>query len=196
MGKRKASMLDMKKESGSKNRIVYRIASQNLLGIRNALLTKTRGTAMIHSYFLGYFPKGLRMDDTRNGSLVSVKGGEAANYAIGKVQARGILFVAHGDIVYEGMVVGLANKMDDIEVNVSKEKQLTNNRSAGEGVSVSVTPATKLTLEQSLDFINDDELLEITPISLRIRKRVLQSTLRKVNDRRLRQIRESQQQQS
>jgi len=96
--------------------------------------------------------------------------------------------------VYEGMVVGAANKMDDIEVNVSKEKQLTNNRSAGEGVSVGVTPPTRLTLEQSLDFINDDELLEITPISLRIRKRVLTSTLRKVNDRRMRQIRESQQQ--
>ena len=90
------------------------------------------------------------------------------------------------------MVVGLANKMDDIEVNVCKEKQLTNNRSAGEGVSVGITPATKLTLEQSLDFINDDELLEITPISLRIRKRILSGTNRKVNDRRLRQIRESQ----
>jgi len=134
------------------------------------------------------------MDDTRNGSLVSVKGGTAANYAISKVQARGVLFVKHGEVVYEGMVVGMANKMDDIEVNVSKEKQLTNNRSVGEGVSISVTPSTTLTLEQSLDFINDDELLEITPISLRIRKRVLQSTLRKVNDRRMRQIRESQQQ--
>jgi len=192
MGKRKANMLDMKKEAGNKNRIVYKIASQNLLGIRNSLLTKTRGTALLHSYFLGYFPKGPRMDDTRNGSLVAVKPGEAANYAIGKVQARGILFVAHGDVVYEGMVVGLANKMDDIEVNVCKEKQLTNNRSAGEGVSVGITPATKLTLEQSLDFINDDELLEITPISLRIRKRILSGTNRKVNDRRLRQIRESQ----
>ncbi len=194
MGKRKATMVDMKKESGGRNRVIYRIASQNLLGIRNSLLTKTRGTAILHTFFLGYFPKGQRMEDTRNGSLVSVKGGEAANYSIGKVQARGVLFVAHGDIVYEGMVVGAANKMDDIEVNVSKEKQLTNNRSAGEGVSIGIVPATKLTLEQSLDFINDDELLEITPISLRIRKRVLQSTLRKVNDRRLRQIRESQQQ--
>lgn len=193
MGKRKASMLDMKKEGGSRNRIVYRIASQNLLGIRNSLLTKTRGTATLHSFFLGYFPKGQRMDDTRNGSLVAVKGGEAANYAIGKVQARGILFVGHGEIVYEGMVVGVANKMDDIEVNVCKEKQLTNNRSSGEGVSVGIVPATRLTLEQSLDFINDDELLEITPISLRMRKRILQSTMRRVNDRRMRQIRESQQ---
>lgn len=190
MGKRKASMLDMKKEQGQ-TRIVYKIASQNLLGIRNSLLTKTRGTAQLHSYFLGYEPRGGVMDTIRNGALVATKPGMAFNYAIGKIQERGTLFVGHGTEVYEGMVVGVANRMDDIEVNVCKAKQLTNNRSSGEGVSASITPPTILTLEQSLDFIGDDELLEVTPLNLRIRKKWLSTTQRKVETRRYRDIRES-----
>ncbi|OGK62811.1 GTP-binding protein TypA [Candidatus Roizmanbacteria bacterium RIFOXYB2_FULL_38_10] len=190
MGKRHASMLDMKKES-SRTRIVYKIASQNLLGIRNSVLTKTRGTAQIHSYFLGYEPKGTKMEMLRNGALVAVKPGTAFNYSIGKIQDRGTLFIGHGTETYEGMVVGVANKSDDIEVNICKAKQLTNNRSSGEGVSVSIIPPTTLTLEQSLDFIADDELLEVTPLSLRIRKQWLSTTTRRVESRRLRDIRES-----
>lgn len=190
MGKRKAQMLDMKKDD-KRTRIVYKIASQNLLGIRNSLLTKTRGTAQLHSYFLGYEPKGQKMDTLRSGALVAVKPGSAFNYAIGKIQDRGILFISHGEPVYEGMVVGAANKSEDIEVNICKAKQLTNNRSSGEGVSVSITPATVLTLEQSLDFIAEDELLEVTPQSLRIRKNWLSTVERRVQERRLRDIRES-----
>jgi GTP-binding protein len=190
LGKRKASMLDMKKEQGQ-TRIVYKIASQNLLGIRNALLTKTRGTAQIHTYFLGYEPKGPVMETLRNGALVAVKPGMAFNYSIGKIQDRGILFVGHGTEVYEGMVVGVANKSDDIEVNICKAKQLTNNRSSGEGVSATIIPPTILSLEQSLDFIEDNELLEVTPISLRIRKKWLSTTERRVETRRFRDIRES-----
>lgn len=190
MGKRRGAMLDMKKDS-SRTRIVYKIASQNLLGIRNSLLTKTRGTAQIHSYFLGYEPKGVKMETTRNGALVAVKAGMAFNYSIGKIQDRGTLFVGHGTEIYEGMVVGVANKQEDIEVNICKAKQLTNNRSSGEGVSVSIIPPTTLTLEQSLDFIADDEYLEVTPLNLRIRKRWLSTTVRRVEERRLRDIRES-----
>lgn len=190
MGKRKATMLDMKKDE-KRTRIVYKIASQNLLGIRNSLMTKTRGTAQLNSYFLGYEPKGGVMGTLRNGALVSVKPGTAFNYSIGKVQERGILFVGHGTEVYEGMVVGVANKQDSIEVNICKAKQLTNNRSAGEGVSVSIIPPTILSLEQSLDFIEEDELLEVTPINLRIRKKWLSTTVRRVEERRVRDIRES-----
>jgi GTP-binding protein len=190
MGKRRGNMLDMKKD-GSHARLVYKIASQNLLGIRNSLLTKTRGTAQLHSYFLGYEPKGTKMESTRNGALVAVKPGMAFNYSIGKIQDRGTLFVGHGTEVYEGMVVGVANKMEDIEVNICKSKQLTNNRSSGEGVSVSIIPPTTLTLEQSLDFIEDNEYLEVTPINLRIRKKWLATTTRRVEERRLRDIRES-----
>lgn len=187
MGKRRGAMLDMKKDS-SRTRIVYKIASQNLLGIRNSLLTKTKGTAQLHSYFLGYEPKGTKMETTRNGALVAVKPGMAFNYSIGKIQERGTLFVGHGTEIYEGMVVGVANKQDDIEVNICKSKQLTNNRSSGEGVSVSIIPPTTLTLEQSLDFIADDEYLEVTPLSLRIRKKWLSTTIRRVEDRKIRDI--------
>lgn len=190
MGKRRGNMLDMKKDAAHA-RIIYKIASQNLLGIRNSLLTKTRGTAQLHSYFLGYEPKGTKMESTRNGALVAVKPGMAFNYSIGKIQDRGTLFVGHGAEVYEGMVVGVANKQDDIEVNICKAKQLTNNRSSGEGVSVSIIPPTTLTLEQSLDFIEDNEYLEVTPINLRIRKKWLSTTTRRVEERRLRDIRES-----
>lgn len=185
MGKRRGEMVDMKKE-GSQVRIIYKIASQNLLGIRNSLLTKTRGTAQLNSYLLGYEPKGTKMDSLRNGALVAVKPGVAFNYAIGKIQDRGILFVGAGTEIYEGMVVGAANKPEDIEVNICKAKQLTNNRSAGEGVSVSIAPPNVLTLEQSLDFIAEDELLEVTPKSLRIRKRWLSTVERRVHDRRQR----------
>jgi len=187
MGKRRGEMQDIKKDGG-RTRIVYKIASQNLLGIRNSLLTKTRGTAQLNSYFLGYQLKGTKMDSLRNGALVAVKPGVAFNYAIGKIQDRGILFVGAGTEIYEGMVVGAANKPEDIEVNICKAKQLTNNRSAGEGVSVSIAPPNVLTLEQSLDFIADDELLEVTPVSLRVRKKWLSTTQRRVEDRRQRNI--------
>jgi len=190
MGKRRGNMLDMKKEGSNKIRMVYKIASQNLLGIRNSLLTKTRGTAQIHTYLLGYEPKGPRMESFRNGALVAVKPGTAFNYSIGKVQERGALFVGAGTEIYEGMVVGLANKPDDIEVNICKAKQLTNNRSSGEGLSAQIIPPTVLSLEQSLDFIGDDELLEVTPINLRIRKKFLSLTERRVKTRNARDLEE------
>ncbi len=190
MGKRRANMIDMKKDS-VRTRIVYKIASQNLLGIRNSLLTKTRGTAQLHSYLLGYEKKGTKMESFRNGALIAVKPGVSFNYSIGKIQERGTLFIAAGVEVYEGMVVGIANKSDDIEVNICKAKQLTNNRSSGEGVSATIIPPTTLTLEQSLDFIAEDELLEVTPVSLRIRKQYLATAIRRVEGRRVRDIQEA-----
>ncbi len=190
MGKRKASMQDMKKD-GRKIRLVFRIATQNLLGIRNSLLTKTRGTAQLYSYFLGYAPKGAKMDNLRNGALVAVKPGTSFNYAIGKIQERGTLFIGAGVDVYEGMIVGVANKSEVIEVNICKAKQLTNNRSSGEGVSVTIIEPTVLTLEQSLDFIAEDELLEVTPASLRLRKKWLSTVQRRVEERRVRDIEQS-----
>lgn len=190
MGKRRANMIDMKKDS-VRTRIVYKIASQNLLGIRNSLLTKTRGTAQLHSYLLGYEKKGTKMESFRNGALIAVKPGVSFNYSIGKIQERGTLFIPAGVEVYEGMVVGIANKSDDIEVNICKAKQLTNNRSSGEGVSATIIPPTTLTLEQSLDFIAEDELLEVTPISLRIRKKYLATAIRRVEGRRVRDIQEA-----
>lgn len=190
MGKRKALMLDMKKD-GKKTRLVYKIATQNLLGIRNSLLTKTKGTAQLHSYFLGYEKKGPKMESLRNGALIAVKPGTSFNYSIGKIQERGTLFIPAGVEVYEGMVVGVASKSDDIEVNICKAKQLTNNRSSGEGVSATIIAPTVLTLEQSLDFISEDELLEVTPVNLRIRKKWLAINTRRVEERRVRDVENS-----
>lgn len=183
MGKRKGTMLDMVKDHNDNVRLTYKISSQNLLGIRNSLLTKTRGTAIMNTYFLGYEPKGSKMDNIRNGALIAVKSGTTVSYGLANAQERGTMFVGPGVDVYEGMVVGLASKVQDIEVNVCKEKQLTNNRSSGEGVSIQIVPHTTLSLEQCLDFINDDELLEATPVNLRIRKKALTSNDRRVMKR-------------
>lgn len=184
LGKRKGEMLNMTTDhSGENVRLIYKISDYNLLGIRSVLLTATRGTAILSTYFLGYFPKGSKLDSIRNGALVAVKPGTALSYGLGNAQERGVLFIGVGAEVYEGMVVGVASRDLDIEVNVTKAKQLTNNRSSGEGVSVQLTPPTVLSLEQSLDFINDDEMLEVTPQNLRIRKRFLSTTERRVANR-------------
>ncbi len=182
-GKRKGEMVNVI-TTGNTTRLIYKISDQNLLGARSSLMTKTRGTAILSSYFLGYLSRGIKMESTRNGALIAVKPGEAVTYGLVKSQNRGILFIGTGTQVYEGMVVGISSREMDIEVNVCKEKQLTNNRSAGEGVSVPLIPAVPLSLEQALDFINDDEMLEITPLNIRIRKTHLSLTKRRVEGRR------------
>ena len=181
-GKRKGQLLDMINYEHSIC-LKYKISDNNLLGIRSILLTKTRGTALLSTYFIGYFPKGEKLGSIRNGALVATKSGEANTYGLVNAQSRGNLFVGPGTPIYEGIVVGLGSREMDIEINVCKEKQLTNNRSAGEGVSIPLVPHTVLSLEQSLDFINEDEILEVTPKSIRIRKKVLNLTLRRVNKR-------------
>lgn len=183
MGKRKAIMQDMVKDHNDNTRLTYKISSQNLIGIRNTLLTKTRGTAILNTYLLGYEPKGTKMENIRNGALIAVKPGTTLGYGIANAQDRGTLFIGTGVDVYEGMIVGVASKVQDIDVNVCKEKQLTNNRSSGEGVNIQLTPPTPMSLEQSLDFINDDELLEVTPLNLRMRKRGLTASARRVQKR-------------
>ncbi len=181
-GKRKGELLDMiTEQSGTK--LTYKISESNLLGIRSVLMTKTRGTSTMHTYFLGYFPKGAKIDSTRNGALIGVKPGISLSYGLVNAQERGDLFIGTGVSVYEGMIVGVASRNIDIEVNVCKAKKLTNNRSAGEGVSVALTPPTILSLEQALDFINEDELLEVTPTSLRMRKKILSQSKRRVANR-------------
>jgi len=187
IGKRKGIMQDMVTDDNNNVRLTYKISSQNLLGIRSMMLTNTRGTAIMNTYFLGYEPKGVKMESLRNGALVSTKPGTSLTYGLVNAQERGTLFVGIGEEMYEGMVVGVSSREQDIEVNVCKAKQLTNNRSAGEGVSAGLTPATKMSLEQCLDFIAEDELLEVTPISLRMRKKVLSETLRRVTNRNERQ---------
>lgn len=182
-GKRKGEIINMI-TTGNTTRLIYKISDQNLLGVRSSLLTKTRGTAILSSYFLGYLPRGTKMESARNGALIAIKAGEAVTYGLVKSQNRGTLFIGTGVQVYEGMVVGISSREIDIEVNVTKEKQLTNNRSAGEGVSVPLIPASPLSLEQALDFVNNDEMLEVTPLNIRIRKEYLSLTQRRVVNRR------------
>ena len=180
MGRRKGIIQSMHNELGTTARLVFKISSANLLGVRNILMTNTRGTAIMSTYFLGYEPKGSKLEALRNGALIATQSGTSATYGLVGAQSRGLLFIGTQLPIYAGMVVGAANKPMDIEVNVCKEKQLTNNRSAGEGVSESLTPATVLSLEQCLDFIAEDELLEVTPQSLRIRKKGLTEADRRV----------------
>ena len=182
-GKRQGTMLDVTTDRNDTVRMIYKISSQNLIGIRSSLLTKTRGTMIMSSYFLGYEPKGSPMEQVRSGALVATQAGSSMTYGLVNAQERGMLFIGPGITVYEGMVVGQASREEDIEVHVCREKKLTNNRSSGEGVSESLEPATILSLEQSLDFIADDELLEVTPKSLRIRKRYLTQSARRIAGR-------------
>lgn len=181
-GKRKAEMINMVQGERT-TRVQFKISSQNLLGIRSILMTKTRGTAIMSSYSLGYFPRGTRMDSNRNGALIASQTSVTTTYGLVNAQDRGTLFVGPGVHVYEGMVVGLGSREFDIDVHVGREKKLTNNRSSGEGVSESLTPASPLTLEEALDFINDDEMLEVTMKSIRIRKSFLKLNDRKVSQR-------------
>lgn len=184
IGKRKGQLQNMTTNHDGTLRLTYIISSRNLLGVRNSLLTKTKGTLVINTFFLGYKPAGPVMESMRNGALIAVKPGVSLTYGLVNAQNRGTLFIGAGVEVYEGMVVGASSRDIDIEVNVCKAKKLTNNRSAGEGVSESLAPPTILSLEQCLDFISDDELLEVTPKNLRIRKRYLSQTERKVLSRR------------
>ncbi len=184
MGKRRAVMQSMHNEMTGTSRLVFKIASANLLGIRSTLMTKTRGTAVMSSYFLGYEPKqGGGLESLRGGAMIATQTAVSTTYGILNVQSRGNLFIAPAVQVYEGMVVGVSSRQDDMEVNVCKVKNLTNNRSSGEGVTDSLTPHTIMTLEECLDFLGDDELLEVTPKSLRIRKKLLKEAQRRVAGR-------------
>ena len=184
MGKRKAMTLDIVDDPNrSTVRSVYKISSQNFLGSRNTLLTNTRGTAQISSYLLGYELATTKISTFRTGALVATDSGLTLTYGLVNAQQRGVLFVDSGVEIYEGMVVGLANQPNDIDVNVCKGKHLSNNRSKGEGTSIPLTPYTQLSLEQYLDLIADDEYLEVTPKSLRLRKHYLQKTQRRVAQR-------------
>jgi GTP-binding protein len=184
LGKRKGIMEDMHTDHNNNVRLRYKISSQNLLGIRNILLTNTRGTAIMNTYLLGYEPKGQKMESLRNGALIASQPGTSMAYGLANSQERGSMFIGPGVNVYEGMIVGISSKEQDIEVSVTREKKLTNNRSSGEGVAISLTPPTTLSLEQCLDFLNDDELLEVTPLGLRLRKRYLNESERKNAKRR------------
>jgi len=153
--------------------MVYKVSSRNLLGFRGDILTKTRGNGIFATRILGYFPVSPALPKIRNGVLVSFEAGKSSAYALTTVQDRGRAFIGPGIPVYEGMIIGINNRGEDIDINVCKSKKLTNIHSANADIAIQLDPPVVLTLEQCLDFIEDDELLEITPLSLRLRKRFL-----------------------
>lgn len=179
LGIRKADLKTQELTSTGSTRFTYEISTAALIGLRNQLMTATKGTALMSSIPKGYRENEGKYKPERNGVLISFESGTSTAYALDMAQARGILFIPPQVPVYQGMIVGLSNKKDDIDLNVCREKQLTNMRTHASDGAIQLTPYTNLSLEQCLDFLLDDELLEVTPKSLRLRKRQLDPIKRK-----------------
>ncbi|MBQ1500794.1 MAG: translational GTPase TypA [Sphingomonas sp.] len=180
MNQRKAEMTDMRPSGGGKTRITFSAPSRGLIGYHGEFLSDTRGTGIMNRLFEKYGPHKGNIEGRKNGVLISNGNGEAQSYALGPLEERGILFVGHGEALYEGMIVGENAKTEDLEVNPMKAKQLTNFRaSGGKDDAVRLTPPKKMTLEQAIAYIDDDEMVEVTPTKIRLRKRHLDPHERK-----------------
>ena len=177
MGTRKGELIHVS-AIGSRQRLEFIIPSRGLIGYKNEFLTDTKGQGIMNSLFFGYQPYKGDIQRRNTGSLVAFETGEAVTYGLFNAQGRGRLLITPGTPVYEGMVIGINPKNEDINVNVCKTKHLTNTRSSSSDDALTLIPVSRLSLEESLEFIADDELLEVTPKSLRIRKRILDSELR------------------
>lgn len=173
LGKRKARMLDMTTDEKSGIKIMYKISERNALGLRSSLMTETKGQVSISYLFLGYEPKEAENYKTRNGVMIASESGKALPFGIDLATKRGIVFVDPTEPVYEGEVVGFRPVTGDLEINICKGKQLTNMRSSGNDDAITLAPAIKYSIEEALDFIENDELIDITPKALRLRKKFL-----------------------
>ncbi|GAC1517405.1 MAG: translational GTPase TypA [Gemmatimonadaceae bacterium] len=178
LGPRRAEMIEMKNPGQGLVRMLYKIPARGLFGYRSEFLTDTRGTGIIHHRFLEYGPWAGPLEGRARGTLVSMEGGMVVAFALFNLQDRSVLFVKPGDPVYEGMLVGENSRPGDMDVNPTKEKKLTNMRSKSSDENIQLEPPRELTLEGALEYIEDDELIEVTPQSVRLRKRFLS-----VNDR-------------
>lgn len=179
LGLRRAELTHQETTSSGSMRQTYIITTRAMIGLRNQLLTATKGTVIMNSLPHGYQPLGAKLAATRNGALIAFEAGTTTPYALQAAEARGELYVGPGVEVYAGMVIGLNRRQEDMEINVCKAKHLTNMRSSSSDGVVQLTPFTDLSLEQCIDFLNDDELLEVTPKNLRLRKRYLDANERK-----------------
>jgi len=179
LSSRKGEMIEMKPSSGGKTRIVFYVPSRGLIGYQSEFLTDTKGTGVLNRIFHSYVPYKGDMNSKKNGALISMESGEAVAYALWNLQDRGIMFIKPQQKVYVGMIVGENAKQGDLEVNVLKGKQLTNIRASGTDEAIRLTPPKELTLEDMITYISDDELVEVTPKSLRLRKKILDSNERK-----------------
>lgn len=179
LGTRKGELLNMKPITGGYTRLEFRIPSRGLIGYRGDFMTDTKGNGIINTIFDGYEPYKGDISYRHLGSLIAFETGESVTYGLFIAQDRGTLFIGPGEKVYSGMIVGESSRPEDIEINVCKKKHLTNTRTSSSDEAFTLTPPKRLSLEQALDFIETDELLEVTPESLRIRKRILDSRERK-----------------
>ncbi|UZK68305.1 translational GTPase TypA [Sphingomonas sp. S1-29] len=179
MAIRKAEMTDMRPSGGGKTRITFSAPSRGMIGYHGEFLSDTRGTGIMNRLFEKYGPHKGKIEGRKNGVLISNGAGEAVAYALGPLEERGILMVSPGEPLYEGMIIGENAKPDDLEVNPMKSKALTNFRSTGKDDAIRLTPPKRLTLEQAIAYIDDDELVEVTPKSIRLRKRHLDPNERK-----------------
>ena len=179
LGARKATLKEQFASPKGVTKLVYTMPTRALLGMRNVLLTNTKGTVVMHSLNIGAEPIGKPLQQLRNGVLIAYETGVTTPYSLQAAQERGETFVEPAQKVYAGQIVGLNKRADDLEMNVCKAKQLTNMRSSSSDGVVQLTPATIFSLEECLDFIENDELLEVTPKSLRLRKSELDPAKRK-----------------
>ncbi|MEW6435927.1 MAG: translational GTPase TypA [Pseudomonadota bacterium] len=183
MAERKAEMIEMKPSGGNRLRLVFHAPTRGLIGYQSELMTDTRGTAILNRLFHAYAPYRGEIAGRRNGVLVSNDQGEAVAYAMWKLEDRGPMMIEPGQKVYRGMIVGEHTRDNDLEINVLKGKQLTNIRAAGKDEAVRLTPPIKMPLERALAYIEDEELVEVTPKSIRLRKAILDPTERKRAER-------------
>ena len=179
LGERKGELVNMGAGNGGYTRLEFNIPSRGLIGYRGEFMTDTKGNGIINTIFDGYAPYKGDMNYRKTGSVIAFETGEATAYGLFNAQDRGTLFIKTGDKVYSGMVIGTSGKSEDVEVNVCKTKHLTNTRTSSSDEALRLVPPRIMSLEQCIEFIDNDELLEVTPTSLRIRKRILDPTLRK-----------------
>jgi GTP-binding protein len=183
MSRRRGQMQDMRPSGGGKVRLTFHIPSRGLIGYHGEFLTDTRGTGIMNRLFSGFEPWCGPIEGRRNGSLISSENGAAVQYALWYLQERGTLFVSPGEAVYVGMVLGEHSRESDLDINPIKEKKLTNIRAAGKDEAMLLIPPRKMSLEQAIAYIEDDELVEVTPTAVRLRKRYLDPHERKRNER-------------
>src|SRR6185369_570712 len=183
MSERKADMIEMRPSGGGRLRLVFHAPTRGLIGYQGELLTDTRGTAVLNRLFHAYQPYKGEIPGRRNGVLISNDSGEAVAYALWNLEDRGPMMIEPGWKVYQGMIVGEHTRENDLEVNVLKGKKLTNIRTTSKDEAVRLTPPIRMTLERALAYIEDDELVEVTPKSIRLRKKLLDENDRKKEER-------------
>jgi GTP-binding protein len=179
LSNRQALMTNMYNDGKGNVRMEYRVPTKGLIGFRSAFLTATKGEGVMNSNFIGYQEYAGDIPSSRSVSvLVAAETGEAVAYGLNVAQERGLVFIDAGTQVYEGMIIGQTNRPRDVAINVCKAKKLTNIRSSTSDIAIKLTPPIRMSLEQAIDFINKDELVEVTPENIRLRKKILKETMR------------------